>query len=76
MTVQFKYYQTEQPHAVQDENSHLFLTLKEKMSDKIVNKYIIYLDSDYHEAPLKRTVSYTSEKVGEDHFQTSRGQNY
>ena len=56
MTVQFKYYQTEQRHAVQDENSHLFLSLKEKMSNKIVDKYIDYLDSDSHEEPWPRTV--------------------
>ena len=57
VTVQFKYYETEQPHAVRDENSHLFLSLKEKMSDKIVDKYISYLDADYHEEPLPRTVT-------------------
>ena len=56
VTVQFKYYLTEQPHAVQDANSHLFISLKEKMSDKIVDKYIDYLDSDSHDEPLPRTV--------------------
>ena len=51
VTVQFKYFHAEQGHAVQDENSHLFLSLIEKMSYKIVHKYIDYLDSDFHEEP-------------------------
>ena len=57
VVVQFKYYEVEQPHAIRDENSHLFLSLKEKMSDKIVDKYIDYLDADYHDEPLPRTVT-------------------
>ena len=57
VTVQFKYYKIEQPHAVRDKNSHYFLSLKEKMSDKIFDKYIDYLDSDYHDEPLPRTVT-------------------
>ena len=57
VTLQFKYYVIEQPHAVHDENSQLFPSLKEKMSDKKVDKYTDYLDSDCHDKHLPRTVT-------------------
>ena len=56
VTVQVNHHLVEQPHAVQDNNSHLFQFLKEKMSDKLIDKYIEYCDSDIHQTPLKRTV--------------------
>ena len=56
VTVQVNHHLVEQPHAVQDNNSHLFQFLKEKMSDNLIDKYIEYLDSETHETPLARTV--------------------
>ena len=56
VTVQVNHHMVQQPHAVQDNNSHLFQFLKEKMSNKLIDKYIEYLDSDTHETPLARTV--------------------
>jgi hypothetical protein len=55
VTVQINHYLIEQPHAVHDENSLLFQFFKDKMSNKVVDKYIDYLDSDAHRTPLKRT---------------------
>ena len=55
VTVQINHFMVEQPHAVHDNNSLLFQFFKEKMSDRIVDKYIEYLDSDFHETPLART---------------------
>ena len=56
VTVQVNHHLVQQPHAVKDDNSHLYQFLKEKMSDKLVDKYIEYLDSDIHDTPLERTV--------------------
>ena len=56
VTVQVNHHLVQQPHAVQDDNSHLFQFLKEKMSDKLIDKYIEYCDSDIHQTPLQRTV--------------------
>ena len=56
VTVQVNHHLVKQPSAVQEDNSHLFQFLKEKMSDKLVDKYIEYCDSEIHETPLERTV--------------------
>jgi hypothetical protein len=56
VTVQVNHHLVQQPHAVQDDNSHLFQFLKEKMSNKLIDRYIEYLDSETHETPLARTV--------------------